>query len=98
MIAAARLPTSDGFMELVEPRPGSALSHLSSREIEIAQFVSAGLSNKEIGQALHISHHTVSTHLRRIFSKLDVGCRVQLCHIVLADARSSELRASKSCV
>ena len=83
----ARLETRVERPEAETLRPLLAL--LSAREAEIARFVADGLSNKEIGQALRISHHTVSTHLRRIFSKLDIGCRIELCRIVITDTRTA---------
>jgi DNA-binding CsgD family transcriptional regulator len=52
---------------------------LSSREHEIASLVARGLSNKEVALVLHISPWTVSAHLRRIFTKLDIKRRVELC-------------------
>jgi DNA-binding NarL/FixJ family response regulator len=51
-------------------RPG-----LSGREVEVLGLVASGLTNAEIGRALHISEATVKTHLLRIFSKLDVSDR-----------------------
>jgi DNA-binding NarL/FixJ family response regulator len=48
---------------------------LSRREVEVLGLVARGLTNAEIGQALHISEATVKTHLLRIFSKLDVSDR-----------------------
>jgi DNA-binding NarL/FixJ family response regulator len=51
-------------------RPG-----LSGREVEVLGLVAGGLTNAEIGRALHISEATVKTHLLRIFSKLDVSDR-----------------------
>jgi len=36
------------------------------------------LTNKEIGERLHLSHRTVSTHLHRIFPKLGVTARAEL--------------------
>ena len=50
---------------------------LSSREREIAHFLSRGASNKEIGKALDISERTVKNHLRSIFVKIGVNSRVQ---------------------
>ncbi|MFA6112833.1 MAG: LuxR C-terminal-related transcriptional regulator [Sphingomonas sp.] len=64
------------------PRVASTAELLSLREREIAQLVSCGLSNKEIAQTLRISHWTVSTHLRRVFAKLDINRRVELCRLV----------------
>ncbi len=54
---------------------------LSPREREIASLTCRGLSNKEIGRQLDISHHTVSTHMRRIFDKLGVNRRACLARI-----------------
>lgn len=45
--------------------------NLSAQELQIARLAAAGLSNREIGQQLYLSHRTVSTHLyRMIFPKL----------------------------
>lgn len=52
-----------------------ALAHdfkLASREIEVLQRLSLGHTVKEISSSLDISQATVSTYLRRIYSKLDV--------------------------
>ncbi|NUT32509.1 MAG: response regulator transcription factor [Hamadaea sp.] len=48
---------------------------LSPREVEVLRLVAQGLSNPEIGRALHISESTVKTHLLRMFPKLGVGDR-----------------------
>ncbi|GAB0108544.1 response regulator transcription factor [Nocardia sp. JMUB6875] len=48
---------------------------LSAREAEVLTHVAHGLTNIEIGQALHISEATVKTHLQRAFTKLDVSDR-----------------------
>lgn len=55
---------------------------LSEREEEIARLAARGLSNKEMGQHLGISPWTVATHLRRIFLKLEITRRIELCAIV----------------
>jgi DNA-binding CsgD family transcriptional regulator len=57
--------------------PG-VLTGLSPREQEIARMVASGYTNKEIASVLEISTWTVSTHLRRIFSKLAVGTRAAM--------------------
>ena len=36
------------------------------------------MTNRQIGQSLYLSHRTVSSHLYRIFPKLDVSSRAQL--------------------
>jgi DNA-binding NarL/FixJ family response regulator len=54
-----------------------AFSPLSPREMEILQYVTRGLSNKEIAQSLGISHQTVKNHMTAILNKLDVEDRTQ---------------------
>lgn len=51
---------------------------LSERELEVAQQVARGLSNKDAAAALHISTNTVKTHLRTIFEKAGVQSRFEL--------------------
>jgi DNA-binding NarL/FixJ family response regulator len=58
--------------QLTRPRP-SGTHPLSQRELEVAQGVAAGASNKELGAELHMSLGTVKTHLTSIQNKL--GCR-----------------------
>lgn len=48
---------------------------LSAREIEVLKLVARGLTNAEIGRALHIGEATVKTHLLRVFGKLEVSDR-----------------------
>jgi DNA-binding NarL/FixJ family response regulator len=51
---------------------------LTEREIQIATLAAHGMSNKKIASHLCISEWTVSTHLRRIFSKLNVDSRAAM--------------------
>jgi len=51
---------------------------LTARELEIVPLVAAGLSNKEIGARLGISHATVKVHLKSVFRKLGLDGRVHL--------------------
>jgi DNA-binding CsgD family transcriptional regulator len=51
---------------------------LSPREREIVRMVAQGRQNKVIANELHISAWTVSTHLRRIFTKLGVSSRAAM--------------------
>ena len=60
--------------KLAERVSGDALS---AREIEVLQRMAAGKSNKEIGAELFISEGTVKTHVKSIFSKLDVVSRTE---------------------
>ena len=48
------------------------LSKLTEREIDILKNIAEGLSNKEIGEKLFISHRTVDTHRTNLMKKLEV--------------------------
>jgi DNA-binding NarL/FixJ family response regulator len=53
-------------------------AQLSPQELQIAQLAAEGLSNREIGEQLYLSHRTVESHLYRLFPKLGVTSRAQL--------------------
>lgn len=63
------------------------LTRLSVREIEIAESVAEGLSNKVIGARLHLSDNTVRNHLANIMQKLGLSNRVQVATLMLQHAR-----------
>jgi len=64
--------------ETVRRRKPGAWAQLSPQELQIAQLAAEGLSNREIGEQLYLSHRTVESHLYRLFPKLGVTSRAQL--------------------
>lgn len=48
---------------------------LTKREIEVLRLLVEGYSDKEIGEALFISHRTAMTHVLNILNKLGVNSR-----------------------
>ncbi len=48
---------------------------LTERECDVLRQVAAGRTNRQIGDALSISEHTVARHLQNIFLKLDLTSR-----------------------
>jgi DNA-binding NarL/FixJ family response regulator len=48
---------------------------LTSREVEILRLIAKGFSFPEIARLLGISAHTVTTHVRHIYGKLEVNSR-----------------------
>ncbi|MDE3722590.1 response regulator transcription factor [Nocardiopsis sp. N85] len=65
------------------------LALLTDREREVAEAVTAGLSNIEITRALHMSLGTVKAHISNALTKLDLTGRVQLA-LLAHDARDSD--------
>ena len=64
--------------EKIGPRAPDARDRLTAQELQIAQLAAAGLSNREIGERLFLSHRTIGSHLYRIFPKLGIAARAQL--------------------
>ncbi|MFJ3672531.1 AAA family ATPase [Streptomyces sp. NPDC090106] len=54
------------------------LAALTWQERRIADLAASGLTNKEIGERMHLSPRTVSSHLYRVFPKLGITSRAAL--------------------
>jgi ATP/maltotriose-dependent transcriptional regulator MalT len=63
-----------------------ALDLLAPQELQIARLAAQGLTNREIGQQLYLSHRTVRNHLYRIFPKLGITSRTELAAVAGASA------------
>jgi DNA-binding NarL/FixJ family response regulator len=59
---------------------------LTPQELQIAQMAADGLTNREIGQKLYLSHRTVSSHLYRLFPKLGITSRAELRYVLERDS------------
>jgi DNA-binding NarL/FixJ family response regulator len=59
-------------------RAPEAWDQLTPQELQIARMAAEGLSNREIGERLFLSHRTIGSHLYRVYPKLGVAARVQL--------------------
>jgi DNA-binding NarL/FixJ family response regulator len=62
---ARRLAARDSFVEL------------SPREVQVLNELAKGLANKEIGDILNITEHTVKDHLKNILAKLRAADRTE---------------------
>jgi DNA-binding CsgD family transcriptional regulator len=67
-------------------RVPEARDQLTAQELQIAQLAATGLSNREIGQRLYLSHRTISTHLYRVFPKLGITSRAELGAVLASGA------------
>jgi DNA-binding CsgD family transcriptional regulator len=59
-------------------RATQAWEQLTPQELQIARLAAEGLTNREIGEKLFLSHRTIESHLYRIFPKLGVTTRNQV--------------------
>ncbi|MDX6619169.1 MAG: hypothetical protein QOK36_1555, partial [Gaiellales bacterium] len=69
-------------------KPAAGWAAMTKSELAVAQLVANGLTNREIADRLFVSPHTVNTHLRHVFAKLQVNSRVDLTR--LATERNSQ--------
>ncbi|MBV9796088.1 MAG: helix-turn-helix transcriptional regulator, partial [Actinobacteria bacterium] len=77
-------------------RPGPGWGALTGAERKVAELVSSGHTNRSAASQLGLSPNTVGTHVRSIFSKLQIQSRVQLAnlrHAELAQPPARILRA-----
>lgn len=66
--------------QMTQPLPAGAedqVEALTEREIETLRLAAQGMTNREIGVALEISHRTVQGHLANVYDKLGVNSRTE---------------------
>jgi DNA-binding CsgD family transcriptional regulator len=68
-------------------RDPSTIDELTAQELQIAQRVAEGHSNRDIAAQFFLSPRTIDFHLRNIFRKLGVTSRVELVRLDLNSAR-----------
>jgi DNA-binding NarL/FixJ family response regulator len=63
-------------------RPSFGWDSLTETERRVVDLAVDGLTNRQIAQHMFLSPHTVAFHLRQVFRKLGINCRVQLPRLV----------------
>jgi len=63
-------------------RPDHGWESLTATERAVSHLVAEGLTNRAVARRLHLSPHTVNSHLRHVFDKLSVPNRVALAALV----------------
>jgi len=58
---------------------------MTKREREVISLISDGLSNKEIGQRLHIATYTIKSHVHNIMEKLALHTRLEIANYAYTD-------------
>ncbi|GAA2659802.1 MULTISPECIES: AAA family ATPase [Actinosynnema] len=61
--------------------PGAGWAGLTGSEARVARLVALGRTNRQVADELHLSPHTVSTHLRHAFAKLGIRTRTELARL-----------------
>ena len=71
-----KIPQGHAPRSAEDPYSVSGGRDLSEREIEVLRAMREGKSNKEIAGSLFVAPSTVKTHLKSIFTKLEVNNRL----------------------
>lgn len=64
--------------ETSSPPTTKGPDQLTSQELQVVELAAEGLTNREIGDRLFLSHRTVGVHLYRAFPKLGISSRAQI--------------------
>ena len=73
-------------------RPDYGWPSLSESELQVVGLVAEGLTNREVGERLFMSRHTVDSHLRHVFVKLGVPSQVALTRLFLDQLEGASCR------
>ena len=90
IVDSARLQMARGGRPPTRRRARAATGWdaLTEAEVRVVELAAEGLTNKEIGERLFVSHRTAGTHLAHAFDKLQVRSRVELARLAAARASS----------
>ncbi len=61
-----------------QPRAKTGWDSLTDSELTVVNLIAAGVTNRDAAEQLHLSLHTVKTHVHNAFAKLGVSSRAQL--------------------
>ena len=76
-------------------RARADLPALTPQELQIARLAAEGLSNRQIGEQLFLSHRTVGSHLYHVFPKLGITTRSQLAAALRLAGAAGQPRQSR---
>jgi DNA-binding CsgD family transcriptional regulator len=79
-VLASEQPNHEGHM-VADQRTAS----LSAREIDVLEELAKGTGTEQIALRLHVSPHTVRTHIKNIMRKLDARTRAHAVAIAYAE-------------
>ncbi|MFL6082001.1 MAG: AAA family ATPase [Mycobacterium sp.] len=73
-----------------QPRDKTGWGSLTDAELKVVSLVADGSTNAAVAQQLQLSPHTVKTHIRNAFAKLDIHSRAQLIDVMGDSGRPSQ--------
>jgi len=67
---------------VTHPRAKTGWDSLTDSELTVVNLIAQGATNRSVAQQLHLSPHTVKTHLHNAFAKLGITSRAQLAQLM----------------
>ena len=64
-----------------QPRAKTGWDSLTDSELRVVNLVAQGATNRDVAAQLHLSLHTVKTHVRNAFAKLGITSRAELAQL-----------------
>jgi len=71
---------------------------MTKREREVIEFLGEGMSNREIGQKIHVSTYTIKSHIHNIMEKLALHTRLEIANYSYTDQTLKTITKSISMV
>jgi DNA-binding CsgD family transcriptional regulator len=65
-----------------QPRVKTGWDSLTDAELKVVHLIAEGATNSSVAQQLHLSLHTVKTHVHNAFAKLGISSRAQLTQLM----------------
>jgi len=65
-----------------QPRAKAGWDSLTDSELKVVSLIAEGATNRAVAAQLHLSPHTVKTHIRNAFAKLGINSRTELTRFV----------------
>lgn len=76
-----------------EEEQDAKLARLTPTEVRITELMAEGLTNREIGERLHLAEKTIKNYASTIFSKLEVSRRAEAAAYIAEDRARREQRS-----
>ncbi|OBG34133.1 LuxR family transcriptional regulator [Mycobacterium sp. E3198] len=67
---------------VTHPRAKTGWDSLTDSELTVVNLIAEGATNRDVAQQLHLSPHTIKTHVHNAFAKLGITSRAQLAQLM----------------
>jgi DNA-binding CsgD family transcriptional regulator len=73
---------TSGRRIVTHPQATTGWDSLTDSELTVVNLIAQGATNRDVATQLHLSPHTVKTHVHNAFAKLGIASRAQLAQLM----------------